>query len=369
MNNDHTFERPKPSECQGPTIEVADQDLQYRQVRLDDLTPTGAQIAAAAGFKPDQLPVVLRVLPSGALEDIRPEETAEITDETNRFIVVESDRKYLLAVDGARIEWPCRHISGHAIRTLADVAPNKLLLLEKEDEADLEVEDTHFIDLDSPGVERFITRKAIWKLNIQGEVYEFSTPTVPVREAMLKAGLDPNLIWQIFLMVKDMPKQSMTVSDSIDLRAPGIEKLRLTQKDVSNGEAAPPLRRDFKLLPRDEQYLDAVGHSWETQVTKENGRWLVIQGYSLPPGFSEQTVQLALNIPAGYPSTMLDMFYVYPAVRLANGAGIPSTEIVGTLDGVTFQGWSRHRPWSPVSDNVVTQLAMAEGCLLKEVGL
>lgn len=369
MKNDQTFERPQPSEYQGHTIEVAGQDLQYRQVRLSDLTPTGAQIAAVAGFKPDQLPVVLQVLPSGALEDIRPEENAEITHDTNRFIVVESDRKYLLAVDGARIEWPCRHISGHAIRSLADVAPNKLLLLEREDEADLEVEDNHFIDLDSPGVERFITRKATWKLNIQGEVYEFSTPTVSVREAMLKAGLDPNLTWQIFLMVKGMPKQSLTVSDSIDMRAPGIEKLRLTQKDVSNGEAAPRLRRDFKLLPRDEQYLDAVGHRWETQITKENGRWLVIQGYSLPPGFSEQTVQMALNIPEGYPSTMLDMFYVYPAVRLANGAGIPCTDIVGTLDGVTFQGWSRHRPWCPVNDNVVTQLAMAEGCLLKEVGL
>lgn len=369
MNNDNAFEGLKSSGCQGHTIEVAGQDLQYRQVHLDDLTPIGAQIAAAAGFKPDQLPIVLLVLPSGALEDIRPEEVVEISSVTNRFIVVESDRKYLLAVDGARIEWPCRHISGHVIRTLAGVAPNKLLLLEQEDEADLEIQDTHFIDLDSPGVERFITRKAIWKLNIQGEVYEFTSPTVPVREAMLKAGLDPSLTWQIFLMVKDMPKQSLTVSDSIDLRAPGIEKLRLTQKDVSNGEAALPLRRDFKLLPRDEQYLDAVGHRWETQVTKENGRWLVIQGYSLPPGFSEQTVQLALNIPVGYPSTMLDMFYLYPAVRLASGTGIAATEIVGVLDGVTFQGWSRHRPWSPVSDNVVTQLAMAEGCLLKEVGL
>ncbi|AZD18772.1 multiubiquitin domain-containing protein [Pseudomonas chlororaphis] len=354
---------------QGHTIEVAGHDLDYRQVRLDDRTPTGAQIAAAAGFKPDQLPVILQILDSGAQEDIRPDETVNLSNGINRFIVVESDRKYLITVDGARLEWPCQHISGHTIRKLAEVGPGKRLLLEREDDPDLDVEDTQFINLDTAGIERFITRKAIWKLNIQGEVYEFDKPIVPVREAILAASLDPNKHWQIFLIVRDQPKQPLNIEDSIDLRPDGIEKLRLTQKDVNNGEAALPLRREFKLLPRDEQYLDAVGHRWETRVTSEGGRWLVIHGYTLPAGYSEEVVQFALNIPVTYPNTMLDMFYVYPAVRLANGAEIAQTQVLGYLDGVTFQGWSRHRSWDPVTDSVVTQLAMADGCLLKEVEL
>ena len=40
-------------------IEVTDETLTYRNVLIDDLTPTGAQLAAAAGFKPKQHAVVL----------------------------------------------------------------------------------------------------------------------------------------------------------------------------------------------------------------------------------------------------------------------------------------------------------------------
>ena len=44
-------------------IEVADETLTYRNVLIDDLTPTGAQLAAAAGFKPKQHAVVLQGKP------------------------------------------------------------------------------------------------------------------------------------------------------------------------------------------------------------------------------------------------------------------------------------------------------------------
>lgn len=351
------------------TVEVAGHDLEFRQVHLDDRTPTGAQIAAAAHFKPDQLPIVLQLLESGAQEDIRPEESVSLRDGVNRFIVVESDRKHILTVDGARLEWPCAKISGHTIRKLAEIDPGKRLLLEREDEADLEVEDNQLINLDAAGIERFITRKAVWKLNIQGEVYEFSKPVVSVREAISAASLDPNQSWQIFLIVRDNPKKALTINDQIDLRPEGIEKLRLTQKDVSNGEVVPPPRREFKLLDRDEQHLNAAGHRWETRATCGGGRWLVIHDYQLPPGYSEQVVQLALSIPSTYPSTAMDMFYLYPAVSLANGAVIPQTEATVDVDGVPFQRWSRHRAWNPMTDNVMTQLAMADGCLHKEVNL
>lgn len=351
------------------TVEVAGNDLEFRQVFLDDRTATGAQIAAAAHFKPDQLPIVLQLLDSGAQEDIRPDEKVTLHDGVNRFIVIESDRKYILTVDGARLEWPCAKISGHTVRKLAEVGPGKRLLLEREDEADLEVEDNQFINLDAAGIERFVTREALWKLNIQGEVYEFSKPIVSVREAISASGLDPNQSWQIFLIVRDKPKQALTIEGQIDLRPAGIEKLRLTQKDVSNGEAAMPVRREFKLLERDEQHLSAAGHRWETRLTSSGGRWLLIHDYQLPPGYSEEVVQLALSIPSTYPSTAMDMFYMYPAVRKTDGVLIPQTEATVDVDGVLFQRWSRHRAWSPTTDNVMTQLAMADGCIHKEVDL
>lgn len=52
-------------------IEVADETLTYRNVLIDDLTPTGAQLAAAAGFKPKQHAVVLQVLANGGTASLR----------------------------------------------------------------------------------------------------------------------------------------------------------------------------------------------------------------------------------------------------------------------------------------------------------
>ena len=45
----------------------------------------------------------------------------------------------------------------------------KNLLLEREDEADLEIQNDQIIDLDGDGIEHFISRKATWKLNVQGK--------------------------------------------------------------------------------------------------------------------------------------------------------------------------------------------------------
>ena len=60
------------------SIEVADASLAYRSVSIADLTPTGQQLSAAAGFKPAQQATVLQMLPNGELEDIRPDEVVDL---------------------------------------------------------------------------------------------------------------------------------------------------------------------------------------------------------------------------------------------------------------------------------------------------
>lgn len=355
----------------GFVIEVADKNLDYRQVTIEEKTPIGAQIAAAAGFNPDQLPIVLQVLASGAMEDIRPDEIVTLELEPARFIVVETDRSYFFTVDGARREWPCQHITGHQVRKLAEVGENKRLLLEREEEADLEIQDTDFVNLDDVGLERFITRKVVWKLNVQGVLLDIDTPTIKVRDAVVRAGLNPNESWHIYLKVEGQVKQEKNLDDVIDLRTPGIEKLRLTPKDVANGEASLPPRRLYNLLPVDEQHLDQMGFRWETCLNAEGRRWLVIHGYQLPEGYAPRIVRLALEVPPMYPATQIDMFYLHPAASLTSGTTIPSVQIAAVVDGDTFQGWSRHRttnPWNPATDNVITQLALVDGCLLKEIG-
>ncbi|EOL8949508.1 multiubiquitin domain-containing protein [Cronobacter dublinensis] len=349
------------------SIEIADKDLNFRQVNVDDKTLTGSQISAAAGFKPDQFPVVLQVLANGLLESLSPGELARPGVENNKFIVVISDRTYFFSVDGERLEWPFNQITGHTVRKLGGVSEGKRLLLEKEDTADEEIQVHQFVSLEPKGVERFISRDPVWKLNVQGKVYLFDTPIISVRDAVVRAGLNPEQAWYIFFSVEGKPKEEKTINDHLDLTTPGIEKLRLTPRNVSNGEAAVALRRDFELLDNDENYLNEMGFQWET-CANEQSRWLVINDYVLPEGYNQKQVQLVLLIPEGYPMSLLDMFYVFPELKLSNGSEIPATQIRVVIDQNTFQGWSRHRPWDPNTDSVISQLAMANGCLLKEVG-
>jgi len=348
-------------------IEIAGEDLQFRQVSVDDLTLTGNQIGAAAGYKPDQLPVILQMLANGTLESLSPSELARPGADNNKFIVVISDRTYFFSVDGERLEWPFNQITGHTVRKLGEVAEGKRLLLEKEDSADEEIQGHQFVSLEPEGIERFISRDPVWKLNVQGKVYSFDTHIISVRDAVVRAGLNPDQAWHIFFNVEGRPKEEKTINDHLDLTTPGIEKLRLTPRNVSNGEAAVALRRDFELLTNDEKYLNEMGFQWETCVN-EQSRWLAINDYVLPEGYNQKQVLLALLIPEGYPISLLDMFYVFPALKLSNGAEIPATQVVAVIDRNTFQGWSRHRPWDPDTDSVISQLAMANGCLLKEVG-
>ncbi|MFD2265408.1 multiubiquitin domain-containing protein [Lacibacterium aquatile] len=353
-------------------IEVADKNLTFRSVRIDDLTPTGAQLAAAAGFKPAQNAVVLQFLENGLLEDIRPEETVDLKHNEGRFIIVESDRQYLLTIDGQRFPWPCNIITGATIRKLGSIPAEKDLYLEREDVADQRIEANKMVDLDEPGVESFKSRKKpTWQVKVQGILLTFSTPEVKARDALALAGLDLTQSWHVYLKMAGSPVTEITLDTMVDLRGEGIEKITAKPRDVNNGEALPAPRRDFDLLPVDVKYLDHLGSRWET-INEGGHRWLLIHGYAVPDGYTVTNVALALEIPGTYPASQIDMFYTYPRLARSNGVGIPATEASMVIGGLTYGRWSRHRGagslWNPAIDNVVTHLALVDASIAKEVG-
>lgn len=353
------------------TIDIADQTLNYRQVNIDDFTPTGAQLAIIAGFKSVDGVSVLQVLTNGDLEDVRPNETVDLRREDGRFVIVESDRSYRLTIDGQRFDWPCRIVSGGLLRKLGQVPTEKAIYFERQDQLDCQVDDQDLVDLDAVGVESFVSRKLVWKLNVQGVVLELFAPTIVVREALVEAGFNPDQGWHIFLKIVGQQKQQVELSTVIDLRTPGIEKLRLTPKDVNNGEAPVVPCRAFSLLDVDEAHLNRLGLKWETLVEAER-RWLLLHDYPLPVGYTVSHSKVALEIPPTYPGAQIYGFYVHPPLALSSGRVIASTQLRGTLLGVEFHGWSRNRgpaaPWDANTDNVMTQLTLVDAALAKEVG-
>lgn len=240
------------------------------------------------------------------------------------------------------------------------------------DERSLASESSQSQDSSSPNHATYGKHSKTWKLKVQGVLIEFDKPIISVREALLAAGFDPTKPWHIFLISEGNRKDELTVDAQIDLRAEGIEKLRLMQRNVDNGDGATlQQRRAFQLLPTDHLHLDCLGLRWET-ILVEQRRWLLIHDFALPAEFTPKCCTLALEIPANYPASQIDMFYFAPWVGRRDGGDIPSIQIRATIDGMEYQGWSRHRnascPWDANTDNISTHLVLVESCLAKEVG-
>jgi hypothetical protein len=207
----------------------------------------------------------------------------------------------------------------------------------------------------------------LWKLNVQGVIIEIPHPEIVVREAIKKAGFNPDTPWIIVLKIAGEPKKEVDLSYVIDLRHKGIEKLRLTPKQINNGEIAAGQRLDFALLPQDEAHLNQLGLRWETRIDAGR-RWLIIRSYPLPAGYSTPVTDIAIEVPLTYPTAQLDMFYCHPPLALQSGAAIPQTQHMEVITGLRCQRWSRHRQWDATRDTLATHLALVEESLRREVG-
>jgi hypothetical protein len=166
--------------------------------------------------------------------------------------------------------------------------------------------------------------------------------------------------------VGEEPKREVDLSFVIDLRHPGIEKLRLTPRHINNGEMALPRRIDFSKLPTDKAHLARLGITWET-ISDGGRRWLLLRNYPLPPGYQQALADVAIEIPVTYPGAQLDMFYCCPPLALVSGMNIPQTENRETIVGQHFQRWSRHRDWNPACDTLVIHLALIDESLCRQV--
>ncbi|CAJ9724928.1 multiubiquitin domain-containing protein [Burkholderia pseudomallei] len=351
-------------------LRIADKNLSYRDVHVAHPTPTGAHILEAAGAS-HSAAVLFQVRASGELIRVHPGDIPNLAVDLE-FVVSEGSRPFPFAVDERQLEWTSRHISGAVMRTLADIADDIDLLCEIEGGEAIVIESTTLIDLQDECIKRIRTRRREWKLRVQGVTLTYDVPRVKVADAMRRAGFDPTKAWNIFLIVAGQPKKPIDVNYIVDLCTPGIEKIRLIPRNVDNGDGQQPeLRREFDLLEVDEHYLNSTGLRWETTLS-DNQRWLIIHGYELPSGFTPAASTLALSVPKDYPTAQIDMFYFAPAVSRCDGKAIPNTEATASIDGLTFQRWSRHRnslnPWDPQTDNVATHLALVEYSLVREFG-
>ena len=128
------------------------------------------------------------------------------------------------------------------------------------------------------------------------------------------------------------------------------------------------LRRDFDLLPQDEKFLEEYGLPWETIA--DGSQWLLIHEFPTHEEYNHSHVTAAIRMETGYPNAELHMVYFSPALSRKDGKPIGKTEATQTIDGKTYQRWSRHRtpqnPWKAGIDGLDTHVFLIEDWLARE---
>lgn len=206
-----------------------------------------------------------------------------------------------------------------------------------------------------------------YKFKVNDAVIVWDKPVVTAREALTKAGLLPPDDYNVRLKVAGGKPEPIVLDVPVDLRRPGVEKFRAIKKGQGEGEAQG--RRDAPTLDQDRAFLDGYAAGWESIV--DGSAWVLIPDFQLPAGFTESKVTLAIRMEGGYPLAQLDMFYVFPAIRRADGKPIRQADVIQHIDGRAFQRWSRHRteanPWIAGQDCLETHIYLVEDALAEEL--
>lgn len=127
--------------------------------RLEDGKVTGRQLLALTGQRPIEERLIFLKLASGKLEEIRLDELVDLTRRgVERFMSFDSAVSFRLTIDGERIEWGAKLITGLMLKELSGVDPATYAIWQEVRGAeDVEIGDNDLVDLSEDGLERFFT--------------------------------------------------------------------------------------------------------------------------------------------------------------------------------------------------------------------
>lgn len=207
-----------------------------------------------------------------------------------------------------------------------------------------------------------------YRIRIDRTAYVVGVPAMTGRQLLELAGKIPPERFKIYEKLRGGQTKPIGLDEVTEFTAPGVERYVTIPTDPQEGGGEGG-RRDFRLPLEDEQFLEQFGRLWET-VLDGNARWLVISDFPIPPGYNVDRATIALRIEPLYPQTQIDMAYVSPPLVRRDGGSINGLSPL-TIDGESFQQWSRHRtqanPWVPGVDCLETHLLMVANWFEREV--
>ncbi|MCP1848112.1 MULTISPECIES: E2/UBC family protein [unclassified Bradyrhizobium] len=123
------------------------------------------------------------------------------------------------------------------------------------------------------------------------------------------------------------------------------------------------MRREFDLGPEDVRALDALGRPWEA-IKSDAARYVLVHDHPVPAGYNVRAARMAVRVDT-YPPGPLDMVYFLPPLARTDGKAINNLSTT-TIDGATYQQWSRHYAWSAGVDDLCRHLRRIRSWLTHE---
>lgn len=133
-------------------------NLDFRNIEVSDPLPIGRQILDSAGLNAHDNYVLVAILDSGDFEDVRLSETFDLRQKgAERFIAFKTDRDYKFTLNDRQLIWGNSILPAEVLYHLAQPEPDEVIFKDVRGGEDILIERDEIVDLDAPGVERFIT--------------------------------------------------------------------------------------------------------------------------------------------------------------------------------------------------------------------
>lgn len=135
----------------------AQDNLNFRDLEVNDPVPLGRQILTAAGLDAGDGFSLFTILATGDFEDVRMDEPFDLRGRgAERFVAFQTDRLFKLTFKGHELEWGKPALAGKYLYELGKVGKDEAVYLEIRGGTDKLVEPGDIIDLTAPGIEHFV---------------------------------------------------------------------------------------------------------------------------------------------------------------------------------------------------------------------
>ena len=214
-------------------------------------------------------------------------------------------------------------------------------------------------DLRGGGVERFLVffGSESYRFELDGCVIEWGAATISETVLRALAEIPDNYnVWQERRGEEDL---LLARGTKVDLASKGLERFYTGIDQTTAG-----LTTSF-LPEKDRRYLADQDLVYE-EVNQGGQKALIFRNYALPTGVLDHAVaDLLVLLPASWPDTGTDMFYLFPWVKVARTkAYAKRADQSHSFHDRDWQRWSRHNEaWRRGRDGIWTVLRRVDAAL------